>query len=142
LKAKTFLKEAKHLDTMINSKIVQIKQLNELAVNASSVMTGMPHNPNRGRSTMADAIGCIVDLQAEINRDIDTLVGIKRKIRDVINAVPQQEYRAILEKRYLCLESWEKISSEMVCDLRWLYRLHGRAIVEVQKILDAKETDQ
>ena len=48
-------------------------------------------------STMADAVCKIVDLQAEINRDIDRLVDLKREIMDVIKAVPNTEYQTILE---------------------------------------------
>ena len=81
---------------------------------------------------MADAVAKIVDLQAEINRDIDTLVDLKREIVAVIKAVENMEYQTILEKRYLCYQSWEQIAVEMSYDLRWLYRMHNRALAEIK----------
>lgn len=132
--AKEYLSQARFLDTRINSKIKQVESLNTLATSASSVLTGMPHNPNKATSKMADIVCKIVDLQAEINQDIDTLVDLKREIGAVINAIPTEEYSTILERRYLCFERWETIAAGMGYDLRWLHRLHDKALVEVEEI--------
>ena len=40
----------------------------------------MPRSPNRATSKMADAIDKIIDLQAEINKDIDMLIDLKTEI--------------------------------------------------------------
>ena len=130
--AKEYLSQAFHLDHRIDSKIDQVASLNALATKCTSTITGMPHNPNHGQSTMADAIAKIVDLQAEINRDIDTLVDLKREIVTAIKAVENPEFQTILEKRYLCYQSREQIAVEMSYDLRWLYRMHNRALAEIK----------
>ena len=92
------------------------------------------HNPNHATSTMEETIAKIIDLQAEINRDIDRLVDLKKELFSTIKAVGDTEFQTILEKRYLCFQSWEKISVEMGYDLRWLYRLHGKALDVVREI--------
>ena len=56
MKAKDFLNQAYLLDQQIKSKSEQIQSLNELATSCTATMTGMPHNPNRGTSRMADAV--------------------------------------------------------------------------------------
>lgn len=66
MNAKEYLMQAKFLDMRINSKIQQVEALNDLATSASSVLTGMPRNPNKATSKMADAVCKIVDLQAEM----------------------------------------------------------------------------
>lgn len=136
--AKDYLSQAKYLDTRINSKIRQVADLNDLATKATTTLTGMPHNPNHGRSTMADCVAKIVDLQAEINADIDALVDLKRDILETIKGLENQEYQTILERRYLCFETWERIAAEMEYDLRWLFRLHGKALEKVQEALEKK----
>lgn len=136
--AKDYLSQAKYLDTRINSKIRQVADLNDLATKATTTLTGMPHNPNHGRSTMADCVAKIVDLQAEINADIDALVDLKRDILETIKGLENQEYQTILERRYLCFETWERIAAEMEYDLRWLFRLHGKALERVQEALEKK----
>lgn len=129
--AKEYLSQAYRLDQRINSKIEQVASLNELATKCTSTLTGMPRNPNRASSTMADAVGKIIDLQNEINRDIDRLVDLKREIVTVIKAIENPEYQTLLEKRYLCFLTWEKIAVDMGYDLRWLYRIHKRALDEI-----------
>lgn len=136
MNAKDYLSQAKYLDQSINSKIQQLGQLNDLATKATTVLTGMPHNPSGSTSQMADTVVKIIDLQDEINRDIDTLVDLKANIMRLIKSVSCREYQTILEKRYLCFLSWEKIAAAMDYDIRWLYRLHGKALEEVQEIMD------
>ncbi len=139
--AKEYLSQAKYLDARISAKIKQVGALNDLATNATSALSGMPHDPNHGRSTMADCVAKIVDLQAEINADIDALVNQKREITRTIKALTDTEYQTILERRYLVFESWEKIAAGMGYDLRWLFRLHGKALEEVQAVLDKNASE-
>lgn len=95
--------QAKFLDMRINYKIQQVEALINLATSASSVLTGMPRNPNKATSKMADTVAKIVNMQAEINRDIDELVDLKKEISSTIKAVPSPKLQTLLEKRYLCL---------------------------------------
>ena len=130
MNAKEYLMQAKFLDMRINSKIQQVEALNDLATSASSVLTGMPRNPNKATSKMADAVCKIVDLQAEINRDIDELVDLKKAISSTIKAVPSPELQTLLEKRYLCFQSWEIIAVDMGYSIQHIYRLHDWALRE------------
>lgn len=129
--AKEYLSQAKFLDQRINSKIQQVASLNDLATKATSTLTGMPRNPNHATSTMEETIAKIIDLQAEINRDIDRLVDLKQEITAVIKAVDNNEYQTLLEKRYLCFLSWEKIAVEMGYSIRNIQILHGKALASV-----------
>ena len=125
---KEYLGQAYRLDQRINSKLEQVASLNELATKCTSTLTGMPRNPNRGTSTMADAVGKIVDLQAEINRDIDRLVDLKREMVRLIKAVDNTEYQTLLELRYLCFKTWEQIAVDMGYTTRNIHLLHKKAL--------------
>ena len=129
--AKEFLNQAYLLDQRIKSKSEQIQSLNELATSCTATMTGMPHNPNRSTSRMADAVIKIIDLQEEINRDIDKLVELKREIMEVIRAVPNAEYQTVLEKRYLCFSAWEQIAVDMNYSIQHIHRMHSAALNEI-----------
>jgi hypothetical protein len=102
--AKEYLSQARYLDERINAKIKQVEALNTLATSATSALTGMPHSPNKATSKMANIVDKIVDLQAEINRDIDELVDLKKAIGELIKAVNCPEQQTLLEKRYLCFQ--------------------------------------
>ena len=129
---KEYLGQAYRLDQRINSKLEQVASINELATKCTSTLTGMPRNPNRGTSTMADAVGKIVDLQAEINRDIDRLVDLKREMVSLIKAVDNTEYQTLLELRYLCFKTWEQISVDMGYSIQHIYRLREKAYDEIR----------
>lgn len=126
--AKEYLSLAYRLDQQIDAKITQVASLNDLATKCNATLSGMPHNPNRGGSTMADTVVKIVDLQHEINDDIDRLVDLKRDIIKAIKGIGNQEYETILEKRYLCFQTWEQIAVDMKRNVRHLYRLHDEAL--------------
>ncbi len=125
---KEYLSQAYRLDQRINSKLAQVTALNDLATKCTTTLSDMPRNPNRGISTMADAVEKIVDLQSEINRDIDALVDLKRDIVRAIKAVENTEYQTILELRYLCFKTWEQIAVDMGYNVRHVYRIHDEAV--------------
>lgn len=129
--AKEYLGQAYRLDQRINSKLEQVESLNGLATKVSSTLTGMPKNPNRATSIMADAVAKIIDLQAEINNDIDCLVDLKREMVTVIKAVVNKEYQTLLELRYLCFRTWEQIAVDMGYNVRHVYRLHDEAVEKI-----------
>ena len=72
--AKEYLSQARLLDARINAKIQQVSALNDLATHATATLTGMPRNPSRSESRMAEAVVKIIDLQNEINHDIDDCI--------------------------------------------------------------------
>lgn len=128
---KEYLLQARYLDERIHSKIQQIESLNDLATSCSAVISDMPRNPNRGGSRMADAVIKIVSLQEDINQDINSLVELKREIMGVIKAVPNVEYQTLLEKRYLCFITWEKIAVDMNYSMQHIHRMHSVALKEI-----------
>ena len=136
--SKEYLSQARFLDASIRTKVEQIESLNELATSCTAVISDMPRNPNRGGSRMADAILQIIDLQEEIKRDMMALVQLKREIMDVIKSVSSLEYQTILEKRYLCFISWERIAVELGYSIQHPYRLHDAALKEIDSILNVE----
>ena len=125
--AKEYMEQARYLDMQINSKIEQVRSLNELATRVTTVYSDMPHSPNRNTSRMEETIAKIIDLESEIDRDIDALVDLKREIMRVVNSIESAEYRTILEMRYLQFKKWEQIALQMSTDLRWVYRMPSSA---------------
>lgn len=136
MKAKEYLGKAYRLDQRINSKLDQVASLNELATKATSTLSDMPKNPNKAISTMENTICKIIDLQDEINKDIDRLVDLKTQIATTIKNIENYEYQTLLEKRYLCFETWEQIAVDMHYSLRWIHILHGKALNDLGRILN------
>ena len=126
--ARDYLSQAYRLDQRINSKLEQVESLNGLATKVSSTLTGMPKNPNRTTSSMADTVTKIIALQAEINDDIDRLLDLKREMVAVIKAVANTERQTLMELRYLCFKTWEQIAVDMGYTTRNIHLLHKKAL--------------
>lgn len=137
--AKEYLGQVRFLDMRINSKIQQVASLNDLATMCTTTLSDMPKNPNRGDSRMADSVIKIIDLQDEINCDINKLVELKREIMGVIKAVSNMEYQTLLEKRYLCFIAWEQIAVDMNYSMQYTFRIHERALKEIDQLLQTGE---
>ena len=130
--AKEYLNQAYRLDQRIRSKQEQISALNDIDTSCSASMTGMPRNPNKGGSRMADAVCKIVDLQDSIAADMQELVELKAEIIATIKAVDCIEYQLILEKRYISGKSWPEIAVDLGYKMRHLYKLHDEALAAVK----------
>lgn len=82
------------------------------------------------------AVAKIATLEQEINAEIDELIRVKAEIEHTISAVADERLKLILIARYINCNRWEQIAVMQNIELRWLYRLHGRALSEVSKIID------
>jgi hypothetical protein len=134
LTAKEYLSQAYRIDQRINSKIEQVRSLRDLAEKATATLSDMPRNPSPNHHRMEDFLCKALDLENEINADLCCLIDTKREIVTVVKCVENRELQTLLEMRYLCYKTWEEIAVEMHFDLRWVYRLHGRALDEVDAI--------
>ena len=131
MNTKEYLQQAFYLDKRINSKLEQVESLNALATKANSTLSDMPKNPNGETSRLEDTIVKIIDLQEDINKDIDKLVDLKSEIVAVINKIEDKELQVILEKRYLCFETWEKIAIDMNYSVQYCFKVHRIALSKI-----------
>lgn len=135
LSAKDYLSQAYRIDQRTNSKIEQVQSLRDLAEKASATLSDVP--PSKGTRNvhrMEDVIAKMVDLESEINADLTRLINLKHEIVTVINCVESPELQTLLELRYLCFKTWEQIAVALHFDLRWVHRLHNRALNEIELI--------
>lgn len=137
--AKEYLEQACWLDQRINSKIAQVAALHELATKATSTVSDMPRSATPNVHRMEDIIVRIFSFESEINADIDALVALKRDIVRIINAVENTEYQTLLEKRYLNFTKWEQIALDMNYSLQYAFRMHDRALEQVEYLLKRGE---
>ena len=135
LSAKDYLSQAYRIDQRINSKIEQVQSLRELAGKASATLSDVPPSKgNRNVHRMEDVIAKMMDMESEINADMKRLLNLKHEIVTVISCVESPELQTLLELRYLCFKTWEQIAVALHFDLRWVHRLHNRALNEVELI--------
>lgn len=134
LTAKEYLSQAYRIDRRISSKLEQVQSLRDLAEKATATLCDTPRSGTRNFHRMEDVIAKMADLEDEINGDLKALVDLKHEIVTVIKCVEAPDLQTILELRYLCFNTWEEISVELRLDIRWVHRLHNKALNEVDAI--------
>lgn len=140
--AKEYLSQAYRIDQRINSKLEQIVSLRALATKATSTLSDTPPSGTRNVHSMEDTIAKMVDLENEINVDIDTLVDLKREFVFIIKKIDNPEYQTLLELRYLCFKTWEQIAVEMGYSLQHIFRIHHKALKEINILKDESKSDR
>jgi hypothetical protein len=139
LSAKEYFSQAYRIDQRINSKLEQIRSLRILAEKAGAALSEVPPDKNnRNVHRMEDVIVKMLDLEDEINADLQRLIDLKHEVVTIIKCVESPELQTLLELRYLCFNTWEEISVALHLDIRWLHRLHNKALNEVDAIRRAE----
>ena len=128
---KAFLMRAWEIDRGIERKIEERERINaRLVAGRHTVLTGAPRNGRRGHDWL-DALSAVGELTEEINEEISALCRVKKEVNAAISAVEDDRCRELLELRYRNYLPWEQIAERMNYDLRWVYRLHGRALRQI-----------
>jgi len=135
MNAKEYLSQAIWLDQMIDSKLEQLATLKSLAMKVTSSYTKEKIcGGNIEKSKMESTMVKVIDLENEINADIDRLVDLKKDIQDTINMMDDINQQLLLELRYLSGKGWDEIAASMGYDPRTVYRIHGKALKEFERM--------
>ena len=133
ISAKEYLKSIRTLDMAIKVKEEELYRL-KLNIASLSPQTTGERVMNSSTSDMMSTVDQIVDMQAVINAEIDRLVNLKEEARSKINQLKDTRYVSLLTDYYINCKTWEQVADDMGYDLRWVYRLHGRALQSFSKI--------
>ena len=134
MNAKEYLGQAYRLDQHINDRLMQLSQLRALTQRITTAYDSEVVSRTRNVHALEDLVIRLMEAEESINEEIDRFVDIKMDISKTIARVRNENYRLILEKRYLCFMPWEKIAVDMGYELRWLCRPHHRALDAVSEI--------
>lgn len=135
LTAKEYLNAIRTTDKLINIKNEELYHL-QLKVAQISPQTKAERVLSSSTSDFMRTVDKIVDLQNEINREIDYLITIKDEARSKINRLSDNRYKAVLIDYYINCKTWEQVAEDLQYDLRWVYRIHGRALQEFSKFIN------
>ncbi len=96
---------------------------------------------------VSDRVGNIAselaDIESQYDWQIDELELIRNEIVNVIERVPDSFQGTVLIRRYIGLESWKDISTQMFISESYARgKLHDKAIGAVQKILDERDLER
>lgn len=128
--AKEYLKQLKLLDIQIKQKVEELESLKSAVAGLSGVdytkdpvMTSRP-----GEASYVRTVNRMVDLSAEINREIDDFADKKHLIIGQIQGLGNAEEVDLLYYRYIQYLTFEKIADKMYCSVRHIFVIHRRAL--------------
>jgi hypothetical protein len=140
VKAKEYLQQIRRLDIAIDDNTEELARLKALATKVTSVVSGDVVSRTREPDTLEKNVEKIIKLKEELDRDIDTFVDMKREIRRMLSQVENPSFFKILYSRYFLYKTWEQIACELGFTYQWTCELHGKALLDFQKILDREKS--
>jgi hypothetical protein len=136
MRAKDFflaVRDAEHKIKVLRAKERKYREI------ASSI-TGMSETNIRttgNRSRTESAAVRLVDVEDEIADAGEQYVALIEKAEQVLGQIKTQRYNDVLTYRYILGLSWRSVADEMrYHDAKSVYRVHGWALAEAQRILD------
>lgn len=140
--AKEYLQKIRLYDSRINNSLEELSDLEEMVTRITPVLKPDVVSSSGNQDKLGDTVAKICDLKAQINRDIDTYVDLKREAAEKLKKVEKTEYYNVLFKRYFEFKKWEQIALEMGYGFRNVTKLNGRALQAFDKILNDKGNDE
>lgn len=138
MKAKEFLSQVRSLDVSIQNKLDELEKLRDKTKSVTSPWSDEePVQHTRNVHALEQAIARIVDLEEEIASDIAFMQVKRAEVMDVISKAGDWQEERLLYLRYFKHECWEKIAVTMNISIRHVYRLHGRALQDIEAYLES-----
>ena len=134
--AKNYLLQVEMLDVKIKNKLIERQQWRDVALGITASIGDEKVQSSGSQQKMANAVIKCVDMETEIDSLIDELVNTKKKVIATIEKLYSPIEYDILHKRYIQSMTLEAISDSYKRTYTWATTLHGRALKNLQNILD------
>ena len=129
---KIFLQKVRRQNEVIRMYERELKDLRIRAVNISSPTLGDRVQSNHHASL--DEIVEKIETQADkVNEAWSSFMEVRDQAVSLINSEPDEYRRCVLYRYYILWQPWEQIAVEMHFSLRWVTKLHGQALRDLEK---------
>lgn len=143
--AKEFLRGIRIANDNVNSAIRRLEIYREKAMYGTGSKEAERISGTSQRSRVEENVCKMVDLERKIENELrlmdeanaatDIYVDRKEQAKEIIRQIPQESFREVLWRYYIDGLSWGQVADQMRVGRRWLFRLHGWALVEFSKIM-------
>lgn len=126
-----------HLDKHIRDKVDKLGRLRASVGNSGVRYDTDPVQSSSGLDRMERTIAEIVDLEKEVDEMIDRYSEYKNYVIKRIDKLPNERSRDVIYDRYILFMSFSEISKQLGgIDIRWIKRIHKRALQEYGEIAE------
>lgn len=137
--AKRYLQQIRLCNSRINAKLEERERLKAIVTKITPTLKQDVVSGGGSQDKLSDAVAKIVDLEAEIDREIDRLVDARTAVTATIDRVEDARLHTVLNMRYVQFKTWEQIACYMGRSYQWVCKLHGTALQAVEKIIKISE---
>ncbi len=135
-KAQIFLEKIESYNILIRNKLIEHQQLKDLALSITANIGSEKVQGTGSQSRMAEAIDRCVDIEAEITAIIEKYLDEKKNIVSTIEKLDSPTEYNLLHMRYVQGISLSDIADELQKEYTWVTTTHGRALKNLQNILN------
>ena len=125
-----FLRRYRDAQRTMRRLLEELQQLQAEATSVSQALSGMPSGGGDGQA-IPRAVERIADAESRLVSAYGAALAELNWVKDAIDTVPDPLRRDILTRRYILGQRWERIAADIDRDLRWVLRLHHRAVDEL-----------
>ena len=134
--AKEYLNQVRNLESKMKILKEEIDTLREMVVSTGAIQQGERVLSSGTQDKMAETICKINEKDCEWNDLMREFALARANVIINIQKLNNPEYEQILYKRYCQSKKWEEIALEMNYTYQWVCKLHGRALLELDKVLN------
>ena len=139
MKAKDFFRCVRNAESELKVINAKIEHFHEIGISFGSAY-GSIGSRSKGTSRVELAACGAVDASMDLEEQRREFMAIIARAEHIIQKIPQEKYRRILDYHYICGKSFRWISDELEYnDPNSVYRAHGWALQEAQKIMNSTQ---
>ncbi len=121
------------LECLIKEHLEQIEHLRRLAQKSTNTLSLEPKAKMQG-DRLCSLVAKIVDLQADLNKEIDNFIDFKKIVLEQISKLECTQQKTVIMARYVNFKEWEDIAHLLGCNRRHALRIHNKALIKLEQI--------
>ena len=137
MNVRDYLDQLEVIEERIQSIQFDILQLKERALIVTPSYSGDRVQSSGDLQRTASVIDKWVDKEQEMNAEIDRLIDKRLEISGMIRRLKEPNEIGVLQKLYIEKKSYEEIADIYNRSVSWAKSIHGWALLNLQKELDA-----
>lgn len=122
-----YLSRYRRMSKRIDRLLEEQSRWREMALKITPVLSQTPGGGESG-SPIERPMDKVLEIDAEINREIDELQTVRQEIRAALNQLEDENLKLLMEYRYIDGLTWEQIAVKMNYSYMQICRLHGKAL--------------
>lgn len=131
------VKDARRKVSLIEGRIEY--RMDSMGAHGVSYEEYIPSGHDFSGSSVENAVIALAQLEEDLKLAEQDYADAKVKVSDLIAKLKDVNQQAVVTRRYITGQDWEKIALDMDMSVRNVQKIHGRALPLLQEYLEGQE---